>query len=323
MKNSHKVKIGISQCLTGAPVRFDGGHKNSQFCNEVLADVFQFELFCPEIAIGLPVPRKAIRLVGATDDPRAEYSNRKGQNENIKNFAPALKLVADNNILKLKQLSGFIFCKGSPSCGSHRVKVYNAHGQPSAKGVGIFAARVQQLLPNLPVEDDGRLNDALIRDSFIKRVFIYQQWQQILTQGLTPKALYEFHAMHKYTLLSHCQPTYRKIGAYIANVNQKNINAVAAEYFTLLMTGLSKLATRKNNTNVLMHLQGYLKKLLSAKDRAELRQSIIDYNNGLEPIMSPLKLLKHHFSHHPNQYIAKQSYLNPYPKALGIRVKMG
>lgn len=311
------IKVGISQCLTGAPVRYDGGHRNSKFCNQELSDIFKFETFCPEVGIGLPIPRKTIRLVGTVDNPKAVYSDDTGED-----FTQDLSNYADKHIKKLNELSGFVFCKASPSCGTHRVKVYNDKGHSESKGVGIFAARVQKLVPNLPVEDDGRLNDPLIRDSFIKRVYIYKEWQDLIKKGVTLNRLYNFHARHKFTLLSHCQPTYRRIGAVVASANKENLKQVSSEYFDLLMSGLSKVATRKNNTNVLMHLQGYLKKSLQAEDKAELRQCILDYNEGIEPIMSPLRLIKHHFKHHPNAYIADQSFLNPYPKQLGIRVKM-
>jgi len=311
------IKVGISQCLTGAPVRYDGGHRNSKFCNQELSDIFKFETFCPEVGIGLPIPRKTIRLIGSIDNPKAVLSVNSGEN-----FTSELSNYADKHFSKLSELSGFVFCKASPSCGTHRVKVYNEKGHSESKGVGIFAARVQKLFPELPVEDDGRLNDALIRDSFVKRVFIYREWQDLIKTGLTLNKLYGFHARHKFTLLSHCQPTYRKVGAVVASASKKNVGEVGSHYFSMLMSGLTKVATRKNNTNTLMHLQGYLKKSLLPEDKAELRQCILDYNEGIEPIMSPLRLLKHHFKHHPNAYIAEQSYLNPYPKQLGIRVKM-
>ena len=310
------IKVGISQCLTGAKVRFDGGHKNNKFCNQELAPLFKIVSFCPEVGIGLPIPRKTIRLVGDLDQPRAEFSA-----DPEEDFAPKLRDFADDNQSKLAELSGFIFCKASPSCGTQRVKVYNDKGHSQSVGVGIFAARVHQLFPNLPIEDDGRLNDPQIRDSFIKRVYVYDEWKRLRSE-ITIDRLFKFHARHKFTLLSHCQKTYREVGALVASANKKNIEEVADSYFSKLMSGLSKVSTRRNTTNVLMHLQGFLKGQISHQDKAELRQCIIDYNNGVEPILSPLRLLKHHFNHHPNDYIANQSFLNPYPKQLGIRMKM-
>ena len=309
------IKVGISQCLTGANVRYDGGHRNSKFCNRDLSDIFEFESFCPEVGIGLPIPRKTIRLVGDIDSPRAVYSD--GGDED---FTLALSTYADQHLSQLKALSGFVFCKASPSCGTNRVKVYADNGHSQSKGVGIFAARVQKLLPGLPVEDDGRLNDPLLRDSFIKRVFIFNEWQKIVKEGLTKSALFKFHARHKYTLLAHCQKTYRALGPQIAKVTNENLDTMAKEYIVNLMSGLTRVATRKNNTNVLMHLQGYLKEHLDADDKAELTQCILDYNKGIEPILSPLTLLKHHFKNNPNEYILDQSFLEPYPRQLAIRV---
>jgi uncharacterized protein YbgA (DUF1722 family)/uncharacterized protein YbbK (DUF523 family) len=311
------IKVGISQCLTGAKVRYDGGHRNNKFCNQELTELFSFVPLCPEIGIGLPIPRKTIRLVGDIASPRAVFSD-----DSSVDLTDKLSEYADNHSRSISDMSGFVFCKASPSCGTQRVKVYNDKGHSESKGMGIFAARVQELHPNLPIEDDGRLNDPLIRDSFIKRVYIYDEWRAMEKSGITAKKLYKFHARHKFTLLSHNQKIYRKVGPLVASANKNDVNEVAAEYIGLLMEGLTHVATRKNNTNVLMHLQGYLKDALDAQDKQELRQCIIDYNSGEAPILSPITLIKHHFKHNPNPYIAQQSYLNPYPKQLGIRVQM-
>ncbi|WP_196139572.1 DUF523 and DUF1722 domain-containing protein [Aliikangiella sp. G2MR2-5] len=325
------IKVGISSCLLGNPVRYDGGHRNNRFCKESLSQFFQFVSLCPEVGIGLPTPRKTIRLVGDVDSPRAVLSD--GGDED---FTTELRQFAESHKKTLESLSGYILCKASPSCGMERVKVYNDSGQAEKKGMGIFAARLQTLLPHLPLEEDGRLNDPLIRDSFIKRVFIYNEWKSLQDsgrddseigsesgkngQGLTTRKLHEFHARHKFTLLAHNQPIYRKVGPLLASVNKQNIDAISEEYITLLMLGLKKVATRKNNTNVLMHLQGYLKDKLSAEDKAELTQCIHDYRDGLQPILGVLTLLKHHFRKFPEPYIDNQSFLAPYPKDLAIRV---
>jgi uncharacterized protein YbgA (DUF1722 family)/uncharacterized protein YbbK (DUF523 family) len=311
------IKVGISQCLTGANVRYDGGHRNSKFCNQELADIFSFTPLCPEIGIGLPIPRKTIRLIGDIGSPRAVFSD-----DSSIDLTDKLTNFADANLDKLSDMSGFVFCKASPSCGTQRVKVYNDKGHSESKGMGVFAARVHALFPDLPFEDDGRLNDPLIRDSFIKRVFIYDEWRAMLKSGISAKKLYKFHAKHKFTLLSHCQPTYRMIGPLVASANKNDVQEIAKSYISLMMKGLTQVATRKNNTNVLMHLQGYLKHVLDSQDKQELRQCIFDYKLGEAPILSPLTLIKHHFKRNPNPYIDQQSYLNPYPKQLGIRVLM-
>ena len=310
------LKVGISQCLLGDKVRYDGGHRNNRFCTTKLTKLFDFVPLCPEIGIGLPVPRKTIRLIGDVSLPKAVLSS-----DNSRDFTQALAGFADQNNQKLKQLSGYILCKGSPSCGMERVKVYNNKGQPEAKAMGIFSARVKQLFPLLPMEEDGRLNDPLLRDSFIKRVYIYEQWQK-LNRGnkLSVNDLLKFHTKHKMTLLAHCQKTYRKLGPLVASARPHNLPDIASRYIKKLLEGLQKTATRANNTNVLMHLQGHLKKLLGRNDKAELMQCIIDYNQGIQPIMSPITLLKHHFRNNPNSYIQALSFFDPYPKELAIRV---
>ncbi|NVJ51814.1 MAG: DUF1722 domain-containing protein [Gammaproteobacteria bacterium] len=311
------IKVGISHCLLGAPVRFDGGHKQNRFCKESLADYFQFVPLCPEVGIGMGTPRKTLRLVGDVDSPRAVFGHDTSQD-----FTDDLVHYADKHLAQLQAMSGYVFCKGSPSCGTARVKVYNAKGYAQKSGVGVFAARVQQLMPLLPIEDDGRLNDPLLRDSFIKRVYIYHEWQQLLQDGLTVAKLQKFHARHKLNLLSHCQKTYRHLGPIVAKINKQNIAMESERYIHHLMMGFKKVATRKNNANVLMHLQGYLKHRLPTEDRQELAQLILDYRKGILPLLSPLTLLKHHFKHNKDAYIEQQSFLDPYPKELAIRVVM-
>ncbi len=310
-----RIKIGISSCLLGQAVRFDGGHRNNRFCRQVLGHYFEFTPFCPEVGIGLPTPRKTIRLVGDIESPRAVLSD-----DSTQDFTTALSDFADRNQSKLAELCGYILCKASPSCGMERVKLYAPGGQASKKGVGIFAARLHSLFPDLPLEEDGRLNDPNICDSFIKRVYIYQEWRQMLDSGLTLKRLHQFHARHKFNLLAHNQGVYRQLGPFVATMTNENLPSQAPLYFSQLMLGMKKVATRKNNTNVLMHIQGFLKNKLSPEDKEELTACILDYNQGHQPILSALTLLQHHFKKHPTPYIDNQSFLSPYPKQLAIRV---
>ncbi|NVJ61970.1 MAG: DUF523 and DUF1722 domain-containing protein [Gammaproteobacteria bacterium] len=311
------IKVGISHCLLGAPVRFDGGHKQNRFCKNELAQFIEYVPLCPEVGIGMSTPRKTLRLVGDPEQPRAVFSN--GDDGD---FTEQLSEFADKNQSKLESLSGYIFCKASPSCGMERVKVYSEKGQAQRNGMGIFAARVKQLNPILPLEEDGRLHDPLLRDSFIKRIFIYSEWKNLVASGLTVSALQKFHARHKLSLMSHSQPTYKFLGPLVAKLTKDNLIEESQRYISHLMNGFKKVATRKNNANVLMHLQGYLKKEVDLADRKELTECIQDYRKGLLPILSPLTLLKHHFNKHPNDYISQQSFLDPYPKELAIRVVM-
>lgn len=312
------IKVGISDCLTGSKVRYDGGHRNNRFVKNKLSAFFQFVPLCPEVGIGLPIPRKTIRLIGDSENPQAVFSHDYGTD-----FTQPLKQFAEQHAKKLSQMSGYIFCKGSPSCGIERVKIYSDDAnnkQTQGKGAGIFATHVQKLFPLMPVEDDGRLNDPLLCDSFIKRVYIYSEWKKLIEKKLTRNGFYQFHARHKLTLLAHCQKTYRELGPLVASINKNNHHEIAEIYIKKLMQGLKKVATRANNTNVLMHLQGYLKNKLERKDKAELRECILDYNKGILPILSPITLLRHHFNNNPNEYISRLSFFNPYPKELAIRV---
>lgn len=311
------IKVGISQCLLGSKVRFDGGHRQNRFCKDELSQVFKFVPLCPEVGIGMPIPRKTIRLIGDTDAPRAVYSDNTGED-----FTDALQVYAKDHTEQLSQMSGYVFCKASPSCGLERVKVYKDNGYADKTGTGIFAAKVREMYPLMPLEEDGRLNDPLLKDSFIKRVFIYNEWQQLLQKGLTPNRLFKFHARHKLTLLAHCQPTYRQLGPLLSGVTDGDVEVVASRYIERLMKALKNTANRKNNTNVLMHLQGFLKDKLSNGDRAELASCIMDYHNGTQTILSVITLFKHHLRRHPVPYVEQQSYINPYPQKLAIQVYM-
>ncbi|MGB0495680.1 MAG: YbgA family protein [Kangiellaceae bacterium] len=309
------IKVGISGCLLGANIRYDGGNKNNQYCKKELSKYFEFISLCPEVGIGLPIPRETIRLTGNIENPRAVQTK-----DPNKDFTEQLSHYADKNKELLGSLSGYIVCQASPSCGMERVKVYNEKGQPESKGVGIFTARLKSLYPNLPIEENGRLNDPLLKDSFIKRVFIYDEWLALVKSGLTVNKLLKFHSRHKMLLLAHCQPIYRTLGPIVAQATKQNLIEKSELYINQFMKALSKRSDRANNTNVLMHIQGHLKDLLSKTDKAELRQCIMDYNQGMQPILSPLTLLKHHFKSHPSSFIARQSYLNPYPKTMALRV---
>ncbi len=309
------IKVGISHCLLGAKVRFDGGHKRDRFCSESLDKFFHFVPFCPEVGVGLPTPRKTLRLVGSAEHPRAVFS----ENYQI-DVTEQLAGFADKNQEQLKELCGYIFCKASPSCGIERVKIYNNKGMAEKSGMGVFSARVKELHPLLPIEEDGRLHDPLLRDSFVKRVYIYSQWKEMTRSGLSIHRLFQFHARHKLLLLAHCQSAYRKSGQLLSKVKGENLRDVAEDYIYMVMDALQKTSTRKNNVNVLMHIQGYFKKQLSAEDKRELSECIHDYRAGVQPILAPLTLLKHYLKKYPESYLENQSYFEPYPKELAIRV---
>ncbi|MHA6494066.1 YbgA family protein [Pseudomonas borbori] len=313
--SSPKPKLGISACLLGAEVRFNGGHKESRLCSRTLSDYFDFVPFCPEVAIGMGIPREPIRLVGAPETPRAVGSVRPELDVTAPLAAYGEKVAGETD-----DLCGYIFMQQSPSCGLERVKVYQEGGRPSEhKGRGIFAQAFCARRPDLPVEEDGRLNDPILRENFITRVFAYAEWQQLLRAGLTRKALLDFHARHKYLLMATDPLQYKALGQLLGNLTQHDLNELAPRYFSALMAALKKCATRRTHSNVLQHLSGYFKQALSSEEKQEMQQLISQYRHGVVPLVVPLTLLKHHLRRNPHSYVAQQVYLQPHPENLSLR----
>ena len=310
-----KINIGISSCLLGEEVRFNGGHKHSSVCTAELARYFEFKSVCPEVGSGLGVPRKPIRLVGDPRQPRAVAAD----NPNT-DVTARLQAYGRETLPQLENICGYIFMKGSPSCGVFRVKVYRESGMPNeSPGSGIFASMVMDNFPLLPIEEAGRLSDPILKENFINRVFAYHDWQQLNSDGVTINKLLEFHSRYKYTLMSHSAESCLRLGRMLANPAEADMEELGLEYFTLFMQTLARKATRKLNTNVLMHLQGYLKNALNRKETESLCDVIEQYRVGILPIIVPISLLKNHFHNHPDNYIEKQSYLHPYPDDLSLR----
>lgn len=310
-----KIRLGISSCLTGEEVRFNGGHKHSRLCTQELAEIFSFTPICPEVGIGLGIPRKPIRLVGDPNNPRAVGSDNADLDVTDK-----LKQYAERTQPLRKNISGYIFIKGSPSCGLFRVKVYNDKGIPQQdQGRGIYARMVTDENPLLPVEESGRLEDPVLRENFITRVFAYNNWQKMLAGKITTKKILDFHTSYKYMLMAHHLQSYTELGQFLADAGKHDPKDLAADYFPRLMNALNNHATRKTHTNVLMHLQGYLKKVLSKEEKESLVHTIEQYRKGIIPLIVPVVLLKSHFKSHPDSYISQQAYLQPYPDTLSLR----
>lgn len=306
------IKIGISSCLIGQKVRFDGGHKRSAFCDEELRRHLELVPYCPEVGIGLGTPRPTIRLEGDIIQPQAVIP-KTGDNvtQRLTDFATQRRQ-------QFVQLSGYVLCAKSPSCGMERVRVYKPGGNENVKdGMGIFARRLHDMFPALPLEEDGRLNDPLLRENFVLRVYVYHAWQQ-LPKPLKSSDMQQFHAAQKFTLLAHNQPVYRKLGRELAE--QKEITSVFATYYIeTLMKALGSPATRKNHTNVLQHIQGFFRDNLESSERQELADLILEYNEGTVPLMVPLTMINHYLRKYPDDYLQQQSYLKPYPDDLKLR----
>jgi uncharacterized protein YbgA (DUF1722 family)/uncharacterized protein YbbK (DUF523 family) len=308
------VRLGVSACLLGAKVRFDGGHKRNRFVMEELGAHFEFVPFCPEVAIGMGTPRPTIRLVGDVQAPRAV-----GSKDPDLDVTDALRNYSADTSSRMDGLSGFVFKKDSPTCGMERVKVYGDKGMPSPEGTGIFARAVREANPLLPVEEEGRLNDPVLRENFISRVLVYARWQALRRQGLCKHGLIEFHASHKLLLLAHSPAVYRELGRMLAHLDGAGLDALADRYIARLMEAMKTRATRKRHANVLQHLLGYLRKHVDSANRADLVGVIDDYRLGLVPLVVPVTLLQHHFRRNPHPYISRQVYLNPHPRELMLR----
>lgn len=310
-----KPKIAISACLMGAEVRFNGGHKESRLCSRILVEHFDFVPVCPEVAIGLGIPREPIRLVGDPEHPHAI-----GTVHPDIDVTQPLAAYGQRMAAELNDICGYIFMQKSPSCGLERVKVYHANGAPvDGGGRGIYAQAFCELHPDLPVEEDGRLNDPVLRENFLTRVFAYSAWQQLLREGLTRSGLTQFHARYKYLLMAHSPVHYKSLGSLLGNMGQTDPQELGPRYFSELMAALKKCATRRTHTNVLQHISGYLKQVISAEDKQEMQHIIGQYRHGIVPLVVPLTLLKHHFRQHPDPYIAQQVYLQPHPESLSLR----
>lgn len=309
-----RPRLGISACLLGETVRYNGGHKESRLCSQSLAQHLDFVPLCPEVAIGLGIPREPIRLVGDPAAPRAVGCRR--ELDHTEALAEFGEFMAD----QLEGISGFIFMQKSPSCGLHRVKVYQRDGQPAEPGGrGIFARALCARLPDLPVEEDGRLNDPVLRENFLTRVYAHARWQALCQQGLSHKAIIDFHARYKYQLMAHDPAQYKALGRLLGGIGEYPAEEIGPRYFSALMAALRRCATRGTHSNVLQHLSGYLKAHLDRDEKAELQRLIEQYRSGIVPLVVPITLLKHHLNGHPDRYIAQQAYLQPHPEELSLR----
>ena len=315
MQKKTKIKIGISSCLLGEEVRFDGGHKRDRFITDRLSAFVKFVPVCPEIAIGLGVPRQPIRLVAKDGIHRAM-----GVRDESLDVTQDMVRYAKKTSPRLDKISGYIFKSKSPSCGMERVKLYPGDlSMPNRDGIGLYARTIMEMMPDLPVEEEGRLNDPVLKENFVERIFIYRRWQDMANQGITAARLIDFHTRHKLSIMAHGQVAYQQLGRIIANPEKQPLPNLATEYVSKLMASLKRPASRRANTNVLQHVQGYLKEKLDKSDKPELVQTIETYRLGYLPLIVPITLLQHHFRRNPVPYIARQIYLNPHPPELMLR----
>ncbi|MCX5720250.1 MAG: DUF523 and DUF1722 domain-containing protein [Nitrospirae bacterium] len=310
-----KIKIGISSCLLGEKVRYDGGHKWDRYVTDTLGQYFEWVPVCPEVAYGLPIPREAMHLVGNPDSPRL-VTIRTG----IDHTEGMLKWTTKKlNELEKENLCGFTFKSRSPSSGLSGVKVYSPSGMPSQRGAGIFGGAFTKRFPLIPVIDDGRLHDPGLRENFIERAFVYKRWLEFMKKGSALKELILFHTEHKLLILSHSPKHFSVLGRLVANAKNYKPEEFYSEYIRTLMESLRLIATIKKNTNVLLHIIGYFKKQLSSNDKQELLEVIENYHRGFVPLIVPITLIKHYVRKFDEPYLKRQYYLNPHPLELMLR----
>jgi len=310
-----KIKLGVSSCLLGEKVRYDGGHKLDHFLTDTLGAYVDWVMVCPEVECGLSVPREAMHLVGDVEAPRL-VTIRTGVDHTSRMRQWAKKKVT---ILAAEDLCGFVFKSRSPSSGMRGVKIYSPEGIPNSTGSGIFAKAFQDRFPFLPVEDEGRLHDPGLRENFIERVFVYKRWQEFLVSDRTIGGLVSFHTSHKLLVMAHSPKHYSALGRLVADPKQYKRKELFEQYCATLMEGLQLLATVRKNTNVLQHMAGYFKQQLSPDEKQELQDVIANYHRELVPLIVPITLLQHYVRKYDITYLKQQAYLNPHPLELMLR----
>lgn len=311
-----KIKLGISACLTGQNVRYNGGHAHDPFLTRTLGQYVDYVPVCPEVECGMPVPRDAMRLVGDPANPAlVVIKTGTDMTAQMKKWAEK-KL----DVLESEGLCGFIFKSKSPSSGMERVKVYDANGIPSNTGVGIWARMFMDRFPLLPVEEEGRLHDPVLRENFIQRVFVYKSFLEIKNRkALRRGDLVEFHTRHKLLVMAQSIKHYREMGKLVADAKHHSTESVLETYSSLLAAAMSLHATIAKNVNVLQHMMGYFKKQLSTEEKQELLEIIDQYKNRQVPLIVPVTLINHYVRKYGEPYLKNQVYLNPHPAELGLR----
>lgn len=310
-----RPRIGISACLVGQQVRYDGGHKHDRYLTDTLGHHLDFVSVCPELEVGMGVPRETIRLEGTPAAPRL-CGRFSGTDWTDRMRAYASRRVTE---LQAKDLSGYILKKDSPSCGMERVRVYGRGGAPSRTGRGLYASALMDAMPLLPVEEEGRLSDPVLRESFVERVFAFRRWKDLLAARPSRGRLVDFHARHKYQLLAHSEAHLRRLGPVVSAVASRSFAQVLEDYGRLFMGALAVHATPKRNANVLQHAAGFFSDQVTPDERQELQEAIDDHRAGLVPLLVPLALVRHYVRKFQVRYLLDQVFFQPHPKELMLR----
>jgi uncharacterized protein YbgA (DUF1722 family)/uncharacterized protein YbbK (DUF523 family) len=310
-----KIKVGVSSCLLGEKVRWDGNHKQDAVVKNQLGRIFEWVPTCPEVEIGMGIPRETVQLTGNPMAPRMVGTTT------ATDWTRRMNRYSKKRSSELGRMNvcGYIFKSKSPSCGIARIKILSNNGKTQSKGRGMFADSFMQKYPLIPVEDEDRLHDARVRENFITRVFAYHRLSQLLNGRLSYKALVEFHTAHKFVLLAHSRRHYNARGKLVAQAKQIAQAELKSRYAEEFMQALTFRSTKKKNADVLYHMLGFFKTQLSQDEKLDLIETIEDYRNELTPLIVPVTLIKHHVLKHKIDYLSDQVYLNPHPKELMLR----
>jgi uncharacterized protein YbgA (DUF1722 family)/uncharacterized protein YbbK (DUF523 family) len=312
---TERIRLGISSCLLGQPVRFDGGHKRDPFLVESLGPFVEWVPVCPEMESGMDAPRESMRLVQVNREIRL-LTNKTAEDktDTLVRFAGRrVETLADD------ELCGFVLKKDSPTCGLERVKVYGTGGVPARSGRGLFADALATRFPLLPLEEEGRLNDPRLRENFVERIFAYRRLTALFAPRWTMGDVVAFHTAHKLTLMAHKPQAYQQLGHLVGSGKATPRVEFQARYSSEFMAALGTMATARRHTNVLQHMLGYFKKSLDQESRAELLALIEEYAAGRVPLVVPLTLFGHHIRKCGVPYLAGQVYLRPHPVELMLR----
>lgn len=312
---SGRPRLGISTCLLGEKVRYDGGHKRDVFIVDTLGRFFDWVYVCPEVECGLPIPRESMHLEGDSEDPRLVTTRTKADK------TAQMKRWASRRLRELEgeDLVGFIFKSNSPSSGMERVRIYDENGMPRKAGVGIWARAFMERFPLLPVEEDGRLHDDLIRENFIERVFCLSRYRDKLAAGRSRRGLVEFHTVHKLQLMAHSPKHQKEMGRLVASAKGLPVSQLFDEYERMLMDALKLKATPGKNVNVIQHIMGYFRKELAADEKEEMQEILGSYRDGAVPLIVPITLVGHYVRKYAPEYLVDQTYLRPHPLELRLR----
>jgi len=311
--DKQRPRCGVSACLLGKEVRFDGGHKKNNFILTELADHIDFESLCPEVEAGFGLPRAAMQLRKRNKEIRLVFSK-----DPQKDITEKMRVFSKNKVKELSELDGFIFKNNSPSCGVFRVPVViHEEGFRDKSGVGLFAEALTKKYPLMPVEEEGRLNDVGLCENFFERVYAYKRWKEINDSNV--KNFIEFHSSHKFMLMARGSEYYQELGRMVAGTTKKDLVVRSERYISRFMQVMKIVSVPGRQVNVLQHIMGYLKEAISAEDKQELLASFEAYRQKQIPLITPITLLKHHLRVNPQKFLDKQHYLSPYPEQLALR----